>query len=164
MGILERPFGDVAGQLLGPEINQHHMSVCTAGHDIKAVADQRRRQRLCIFNNRCGIGLEGRGQRLTKGNRLTRDHMHQRTSLQAREYGRIDFLGNRLVIGEDHAAAGPAQSLVGGGGDDMRMGERARMHAGSDKAGEMRHINHQISPNFIGNGTEGREIQMPRVG
>src|SRR2546422_8254859 len=40
-----------------------------------------------------------------------------------------------LVIGQHHAAARPSQSLVGGRGDDLGVGERARIDAGGDQPG-----------------------------
>jgi hypothetical protein len=44
-------------------------------------------------------------QRLAESDRLGGDDVHQRPALQAREDRRVDLLGDRLVIGQDHAAA-----------------------------------------------------------
>jgi len=49
--------------------------------------------------------------------------MHQRAALQARENRRIQFLGDRLVVAEDQAAAGATQRFVRGGGRDLLLAE-----------------------------------------
>ena len=79
-------------------------------------------------------------QRLAEGDRLGGDDVHQRAALEAGEHCRVDLLADLLVVGEHHAGARTAQRLVRRGGDDMGMRQRARMQAGGDQPGEMRHV------------------------
>src|SRR3546814_14990888 len=67
---------------------------------------------------------ERRVQRFAEGHRLGRDHMFQRTTLDAGEDRRIELLGQHLVIGEDQAAARTAQRLVRGRRHAMGIFER----------------------------------------
>ena len=157
-------FGDIAGELLRPEINQHDMGVGAAGNDIEAMPNQRFREYGGIFHDLRGISFERRGQRLAKGDVLARNHMHQRTALNTRENRRVYFLGDGLVVGQDHAAAGSTQCLVGRRRHDMRMGERAWVNTSSNETGEMRHVHHQERPDFIGNLAEGSKIDMTWIG
>jgi hypothetical protein len=82
--------------------------------------DERVGQNLGVLHDLGGVVLELRLQRFTEGHGLGGDHMHQRAALEAREDGRVELLGQVLVVGEDHAATRTAQRLVGGGRRDMR--------------------------------------------
>ena len=66
------------------------------------------------------------------------------------------FLRELLVVGEDQAAARAAQRLVRGRGDDMGVRERARMRAAGHEAGEMRHVDHQVGADLVGDLAEAR--------
>src|SRR3546814_943576 len=56
---------------------------------------------LGIFDDAVRIIRERRVQRFAEGHRLGRDHMFQRTTLDAGEDRRIELLGQHLVIGQD---------------------------------------------------------------
>ena len=43
-------------------------------------------------------------------------------------------------------------------------GQRARMHAAGDQAGEVRHVDHQIGADRIGDLAEAREVDDARIG
>ena len=90
--------------------------------------------------------------------------MHQRPALHAGEDGGVELLGDLLVVGEDRAAARPAQGLVRGRRDDVGMREWARMHAAGHKAGEMRHVDHQVGADIVGDLAEAAEIDDARIG
>ena len=90
--------------------------------------------------------------------------MHQRPALQAGEHRRVDLLAEFLVVGEDEAAARAAQRLVRGRGHDMGVRERARMRAAGDEAGEMRHVDHQLGADAVGDLAEGAEVDDARIG
>ena len=112
-GAPERRLGRLAGEALGPQIDQHQVVVGAAGHD----GDSRRRCSVSAsalaFSTTClRVNLELRPQRLAEGDRLGGDDVHQRAALQAGEDRRIDLLGDVLVVGEDHARrAGPRSVL-----------------------------------------------------
>ncbi len=121
-------------------------------------------QRLGVLDHVLRIDLEIRTQRLGERNRLGRDHMHQRAALQTREDRRVQFLGQRLVIAQDQAAARAAQRLVRGGGRDMRMRHRGGMHAAGHQPCEMRHVDHQVGADLVGDLAETLEVPGARIG
>src|SRR5580693_9397950 len=121
------------------------MIVGPAGGNGVTALTERRGERLGVVGDLPRVKLEFGPERLAEGDRLGRDHMHQRATLKARKYRRIDFLGNRIVVGENEPAARPAQGLVGRRGDHMGMRKWRRMHAARDKAREMRHVDEKIS-------------------
>ena len=45
----------------------------------------------------------------------------------------------------------------------MRMRQRARMRAAGDEASEMRHVDHQVSADFVGDGAQPREVDHARI-
>ena len=139
-------FGHLAGEPLGPQIDQHQMRVGAAGDDVEAADFKRLGQRLGVFDDVLGVSAERRPQRLAEGDRLGGDDVHQRAALHAGEHRRVDLLRELLVVGQDHAAARAAQRLVRGRGHDMGMRERDRMRAAGDEPGEMRHVDHQQAP------------------
>ena len=163
-GADQRLLRDVALHALRPEIDQHQMVVGAAGDDVEAAALQRRRKRPRILDDALRIDLEVGPQRLAERDRLRGDDMHQRPALQAGEDRRVDLLRDLLVVGEDQAAARTAQRLVRGRRDDMRMRDRRRMHAAGDEPGEMRHVDHQIGADRIGDLAEALEIPDARIG
>ena len=59
---------------------------------------------------------------------------------------------------------GPAQRLVGGGGDDMGVAERGRVLARRDQPGEMRHVDEQHRADLVADRAEAGEIEVARVG
>ena len=122
------------------------------------------RQRLGVLDHVLRVDLEVRPQRFGKGDRLRRDHVHQGAALEAGENRRVEFLGERLVIAEDQAAARTAQRFVRGGGRDMRMRHGRSMNAAGHKPCEMRHVDQQIGADAVGDLAKALEIPGPRIG
>ena len=54
-GLVEHLLGDLPGEVLGPEIDQHQVGVGAAGHDGEAALDQRLRQRLGVVHHLAGV-------------------------------------------------------------------------------------------------------------
>ena len=52
-GLVERLLGDLAGEALGPEVDQHQVVVGAARDDGEAALDQRRRPAPCAFATTC---------------------------------------------------------------------------------------------------------------
>ena len=69
--------------------------------------------------------------------------MLQRAALRAGEHSGVDALCKDRVVGQDQAAAGAAQGLVGGGGHHIGIGHRALVLAAGHQTGNMGHIHHQ---------------------
>ena len=121
-------------------------------------------QRLGVLHHGARVGLELRPQRLAERHRLGGDDVHQRAALHAGEDGRVDLLGEVLLVGEDHGAARAAQGLVRGRGDDVRVRERRGMRAAGDQPGEVRHVDHQVGADLVGDLAEGGEVDDARIG
>ncbi len=119
---------------------------------------------LRVVDDVLGIVAERGPEGLAQRNRLGRDHVHQRPALDAGEDRRVDLLADLVVHREDHAAARAAQRLVRGGGDDVRVRQRARVHLAGDQPGEMRHVDHQIGADRIRDLAELREVDDARIG
>jgi hypothetical protein len=83
----------------------------------------------------------------------------------ARKHHRIELLGDGIVgARQDHAAARPAQRLVGGGRDHVCNRQRVWILACGHQAGDVRHVDEQQRADLIGNGAKAREIQHARIG
>ena len=141
------------------------MVVRPAGNDADASVHQAAAERLGIVQDVLLINTEIVAQRFLKADRLRRDHMHQRAALGAGEDRLVEVpLLRGFLIAEDHAASGPAQGLVGGGGHHVRVGNRAGMKPRSHQAGDMGHIHHQAGSHLVGDLAERLEIYGPRIG
>ena len=151
-----------AGQFRFSQVNQHQMIVCTVGGQTKATGHQRLRQGLSILDNLLLVDIELWAQRLFERHRFGGDHMHQRSALHAGEDPTIDDFGV-LRLAQHHAAARPAQGLMRRRRDKIGVGYRARVQAGGNQAGDMRHVDHQERADFIGDLAETRIVDDARV-
>ena len=110
VGAAERDLGGLAGELLGPEVDQHQMGVGAAGDERDAALDQGLAERLGVVDHALGVELEIGLERLAEGDGLGGDDVHQRAALEAGEHRRIDLLADLLVVGQHHAGARAAQA------------------------------------------------------
>ena len=163
MGAIQAGFRRLAGDALGAEIDQHQMAVRAAGDDVEALLNQCFGQYLGIFDHGLLIGAEVRAQCLAKCNGLGGDDMHQWTALQAGEHGAVDLAADVRVVRQDHTAARAAQRLVGGGGSDVGVRQRAGEQISGDQAGEMRHVHHEVCAHLIGDPANAREVDDARI-
>ena len=139
------------------------MIVRAAGGNRVTVLTERRGKCLGVVGDGPRVKLEFGLKGFAEGDRLGRDHMHQRSALEARKYRRIDFPGDRLVVGENEPAARPAKSLVCRRGDNIGMRKWRRMHSARDKAREMRHVDEKISANGIRDCPEPRKVPIAGI-
>ena len=65
---------------------------------------------------------------------------------------------------QNHAAARAAQGLVGRGGDDMRVRQRAGEQLRRHQAGEMRHIDHEIRADLVRDFADAGKVDEARIG
>ena len=101
--------------------------------------------------------------RLQQRDRLGRDDVHERPTLDAREDRLVDRLGE-VGPAEHEAAARSAQGLVGRRRHEVGVRERARVEPRRDEAGDVGHVDHQqgvVRPRDRG---EPLEVDDPRVG
>ena len=89
--------------------------------------------------------------------------MHERAALRARENGLVDRF-RVFFLAKDHTATGTAKSLVSGGSDKIGVGDRALMEPRCHQTGDMRHIDHQKCPGFMGDLRHFSEVDLPRIG
>ncbi len=89
--------------------------------------------------------------------------MHEGTALHAGEEGAIQVLGEALLA-EDEPAAGAAQGLVGGGGDEVGVGNGAGVVPGGHQAGDVGHVDHHEGAHLVRDGAEGGEVEGAGVG
>ena len=136
-------FQILAGALLVTQVDEHQMVVGTAGHQLDAAFLQSCGQSLSVLHDLAGVLLELRLEGLAEADGLGGDDVLQRAALGAGEHGRVDALGNDRVVGQDQAAAGAAQGLVGGGGHHIGIGHRALVLATGHQTGNVSHIHHQ---------------------
>ena len=88
--------------------------------------------------------------------------MHQRAALHTREGRLIDRLGV-LLFTEDHTAAGSAKGLVGSGGDELSVRNGILVHSAGYQTRDMRHIDHQVRADLIGNLAEALEVDCAGI-
>ena len=79
------------------------------------------------------------------------------------EDGAVDPLGH-CVLHQDQAAARAAQRLVGGRRHHVGEGHRVGIDAGSDQAGIVRHVDHEIGAHRLCHFCEALEIDAQRIG
>ena len=91
--------------------------------------------------------------------------MLQRAALGSRENGLVEikFL-SRLLICQNHTAPWASQCLVGGGSHHICIRNGTGVFARCHQAGDMGHINHEISANFVSDFTKPLEINCPGIG
>ena len=62
------------------------------------------------------------------------------------------------------SGARSAQSFVRGGGDDVRVRHRRRMHASGDQSGEVRHVHQVDGSDLVGDLPHAGEVDDARIG
>ena len=122
---------------------------------------------------------EGGRESLAEGHGLGGDDVFERAALHAGEDGRVEQLRHHLchalgrflapgvlevLAHQDYAAAGAAQSLVGGGGDDVGVFDGVVEQAGGDEAGGVCHVDHQDGADFVGQAAHAGIVPLAAVG
>ena len=140
------------------------MIVGAAGNEAQAALDQALAQGGGVFDDGMGVLGERRLRRLAKGDGLGGDDVHERTALPSGEHGLVVLVVNLLVVRDHEAATRATQGLVRGRGNDVGMRYRRRMSAASDKAGDVRHVDHEIGTHLVGDIGKGLEVDDTRIG
>ena len=153
----------LAGHLGIGQVNQQQVVVGAAGNQLHAAGGQLVGHSSGVLHNLAGIILELRLQCLAKADSLCSNHMLQRAALGAGEDGGVDALDQVSVVGQDQAAAGTAQGLVGGGGHNISIGHRVLVHAAGNQAGNVSHVHHQHCAVTVGDLGQLFKIDSARV-
>ncbi len=105
------------------------------------------------------LGLAGELERDGLGG----DDVLERAALLAGEDAGVQLLGE-VLAGEDEAAAGPAEGLVRGRGDDVGVRDGGGVQARGDQPGEVGHVDHEPGADLVGDAAERGEVELARVG
>ena len=124
------------------------MIVGAAGDDPKACILQLSSKNLSILDDLGLILFELGLKRFIEAGCLCSDGMHERTALSTRENTLVDSLGI-FFLAEDEAAAGAAKGLMSGAGYNICVFYGVHMKTGCNKAGDMSHIYHEDSADFM---------------
>ena len=110
-----------------------------------------------------GVGAELRAQRFSERHGLGGDDVHERTALLAGEDCLVDGRGE-ILTADDEAGARATQCLVRGCGGDVRVRHGRRMHAASDEAGDVGHVEDIDRADFVGDLAHAGEVPETRIG
>ena len=125
------------------------MVICSARNKTETLFNQRLGQGLGIFDNLLLIGLKLGLERFTQTNGLSRNDVLKRAALCARENRLVDLLG-QLFLAQNHATTRAAQRFVRGSSDNVGIGNGVHVQSCCNQTGDVRHINHQVSANILG--------------
>ena len=102
--------------------------------------------------------------RLLESDRFCGDHMHERSTLCAGEYCRVELLFQRFVgFRQNQARARPTQGFVGSCGHDVCMRNGAWIDARRNQTGHVSHIHQQVRPDFVRDLAKFRPIEDAAV-
>lgn len=154
-----------AGEAEGVDVEDAEVVIGAAGGDLATSLGEGGSESLGVLNDALGVVLEGRGVGFFEGDGFGGHAVGER-SAEDEGAALVDPLDQGLFA-EDEAAAGTAQSLVGGRGDDVGVRNRIEL-AGedltSDEAGEVSHVDHQDGADFIGDFFHDAEVDRAGVG
>ena len=120
-------------------------------------------QGLRVLDDLALVGPPRRRLRLAEGHRLGRDHVHERPALDAGQHHAVEVLRMRGAA-HHHAAAGAAQGLVRGGGDEVGVGHRRGVQPRRDQTGGVRDVGHEGRAHLVGDLAERLELDGAREG
>mmetsp|Transcript_14959 Transcript_14959/g.47613 ORF Transcript_14959/g.47613 Transcript_14959/m.47613 type:complete len:352 (+) Transcript_14959:270-1325(+) len=131
-----------------PQIPQHQMVVGSPRNNGIPPVHQRRRQRLGVGLDGADVSGEGGLLRLAESHGEGGDLVVVGAALQAGEDCEVDVGLEPLPV-EDDTGAGAAQRLVGGGGDDVAMGEGVVALPRGHQPRDVRHVVEQEGPDRV---------------
>mmetsp|Transcript_3360 Transcript_3360/g.10545 ORF Transcript_3360/g.10545 Transcript_3360/m.10545 type:complete len:487 (+) Transcript_3360:1887-3347(+) len=177
VGKLQHALRASAVHTLAAEVQQHQVVVGASRHDVEAAALQRAAECLRVLQDlllvRAELGCLGH---LERGGQCG-DGVVVRAALQTGEDGEVDAL-LQVVLGlsplgihrtdalaiEDHGPTRPAQGLVRGGRDHVRVLEGRRDDARSHQARDVGHVRQQVRARAVGHLAHALVVVQPRVG
>ena len=157
--LLQGPAGDAPAA----QIHQHQVVVRAAGNQIKALRFHSLRQGGGVFHGAPGIVGKLRLHSLPETHGLAGDDVEQRPPLHPGKHGAVDLLCPFLP-GQDHAASGAPEGLVGGGGHHIGIGHGVHVLSARHQTGNVGHVHQQRSAVPVGDVGKGFEIQGSGIG
>jgi hypothetical protein len=176
--LLEDGLDARAVELDGLEVDEHHMVVSAASDERIAELGEGNLESLRVGDNLFLVGLEVVGLGLLEGHGEGGDGVVVGASLVAGEDGEVDGaleVVEGLLAGlcvrlahslaeEDHGTARATERLVGGGGDDVAVGEGRLVHAGGDETGDVGHVHEEIGTDLVGDLAHAGVVDLAAVG
>src|SRR3989344_122985 len=144
------------GAAADPALDEQHMVVGPAAHELDLAARELLPERLRIGHYLLAVCLELRGGGLLKRYRDAGGRMVMRPALQVREYRAVDsraelwILRQPLLRHHNHPATRAAERLVGRGGNYVSVRDRARMRARDYEPRDVRDVCGQICADPVG--------------
>ena len=162
-GLAEGELGFGAEDAFLEDIDEHEVVVGSAGDDAEARVLQALCEDLGVGDDLRGVGAELGTQRLSEGDGLGGDDMHERAALLAGEDSLVDG-GGEILAADDEAGARSAQGFVRGGGGDVRVRHRRRMDAAGDQAGDVGHVEDVVRANLVCDLAHAGEVPEAGIG
>ncbi len=136
------------------------MVLSTARHHFVAAVQEHFHHRFSVFRNLLLVNFKLWLHRFFQRHRFRRDNVHQRAALRAWEHCRVQFFVQLFATAfrQNQAAARTRQGFVGGGGHNVSMRNRVRVHASGNQACHVRHIDEQVSADAVSDFTHFRPV------
>ena len=138
------------------------MIVSAARHYAETAGCQRPGERASVLHDGSSVVFELRTERLSKGDSLGRDDVHERTALTVREHCSVQRPGV-AGLAERHRSPGTPECLVRGAGDDVGVRYGRRVHPGRDQSGNVGDVGKKRGADIICDCFEPLEIDQARI-
>lgn len=177
VGSLENNVDASTVNLLGAEIHEDHVAVGAVRDELVSETLELPLEGLGVGSNKLLVFLVLGSHGLLESNGQGGDGVVVRTALVTREDGEVNLLlkivEGLLALGiyaadtlavEDHGTARATERLVGGGSDNVGIGEGRRNDASSNQTGNVGHVNNEVGANRVGNLTEAGIVNVAAIG
>jgi len=162
------------------QVNEDHVVVGTAGDESVTEVLELVLESLGVVDDLLLVLSELVRLCLLEGNSKSSDGVVVRSTLVTREDGEVDgtleivegldllaslhlSLADTLAE-EDHGTTGTTERLVGGGGDNVGVGEGRVVDATSDQTGNVSHVDHEVAADLVANLAEALVVDGTAVG
>jgi hypothetical protein len=160
------------------QVDEDHVVVGTVGDELEAEILEGVLELLGVLDDLLLVQLEVLGLSLLESNGKRGDGVVVGSTLVTGEDGEVDGtlkvvqgLLARLRVSaadalaeEDHSATRTTERLVGGGGDDVGVGEGRLVDAGSDETRDVGHVHHEVAANLVGDLAHAGVVDLTAVG
>ena len=135
------------------------MVVRRTGDDAEAIFLHAFAERLGVADDLLLVGLEFGPERFADRDRLGGDDVHERPALGPRKYQGVELLVQvRMRTRQYQAPARTPQGLVRRRRHDVGIRHGIRVNARGDESRDMRHVDHEIGADRVGDRTEARPV------
>ena len=178
--LLEDSLNTGTVKSLGLQVDEDHVVVGTASDKGVVTGLELVLKSLGVLDDLLLVLSELVGLSLLEGNSKSSNRVVVRTTLVTREDREVDgalevvegldllaslhlSLADTLAE-EDHGTTGTTERLVGGGGDNVGVGEGRVVDATSDQTGNVGHVDHEVAADLVANLAEALVVNGTAVG